>query len=162
MFSPSDEDYLYYDVDRTLGDDPGVYEHAFFACYKIPCKAIPVYPMIIRVSPPSNIRLPNSITLKNGNLESHIILEGRICDAELLLNSEDGSLLSTTDQSFFHISHDFNDFAVNESVLQQTLCLRITAVCGAVTSKGISCKNKTKHRTEKCHFHRSQCEIIGP
>lgn len=128
MFSPSDQDYLYYDMDRTLGDDPGVYEHAFFACYEIPCKAIPVNPMIIRVSPTSNIHLPTSITLKNGNLESHIILEGRICDAELLLNSGDGSLLSIT-EPYFHISHDSNDFAVDESVLQQKLCLRITAVC---------------------------------
>jgi hypothetical protein len=37
---------------------------------------IPVNPMIIRVSPTSNTSLPNSITLKNGNLESCIIWKG--------------------------------------------------------------------------------------
>ena len=149
----SDDDTLYYDIHGQFGEEPWKYEKAVREQYSLDCIASKVNPVIVRFHPSDN--LPKVVTLCIDGISTSIVFEGTILDCEFDLNDGDGvDVTCDSGKVMFHLRDDIKDFLVAERLIAEKLHISLTISCGHATQRGQPCKNKTKHESKRCHYHR--------
>jgi hypothetical protein len=152
-----EKDVLYYDKTYGLGHNPTTYENILNKQHGILSSAWVINPMIVRVNFASNLPPLISLTDENGRTTT-LNREGVVSDSELMVNDKDGyllkSLVSPKSVILLHVANDYNDFEADIRKVNEALNFTESHLCGEITKKGSRCRNKTKHSSKKCHYHR--------
>jgi len=152
-------DILYCDRNYGLGRDPLVYESSLLKQYKIQSLVNSVNPMVARLHFSPN--LPSSISLKDdeGNTTT-LFKAGPVSHSELVVNDKDGHLQRAQSSHKLvikvHFGNDKNEFEAKIVDVTKVIDFKNSHLCGEMTKIGKLCRNKTKHESKKCHYHRVQ------
>jgi hypothetical protein len=143
------------------------YKRAFIEAYHAPCLTTQANSVLLRCH--NGAIVSNTLELYlNGEIR---ILKAQLVDnVDIIFNDLDGNDLFVKNKSNVNVhvgDDDFEedtkmvsnkisvsiDFITREETLQAVNII-VTQVCGEATRRGTSCKNRTKHQSGKCHYHR--------
>lgn len=78
---------------------------------------------------------------------------GSVSDVEIIVNNDLGDLCKVDKDSEVLMQIGSQCVHVEESKLEAIL-IAVVKCCGQITKRNVACKNRTKHKSGKCHFHR--------
>jgi hypothetical protein len=156
IYDSRDDDDLFLDYSPDPWNE-SCYSSAFNHQFKLNCLVGKVNPVCLR----SHVGIVKDETLSliwNG--ETKILKRNRVVNIDLIVNNENGCDVPIKDKSKVELyiapmnsSENPTKFFSQEEKLIG-INIRITQLCGEITARKIPCKNRTKHPSGKCHYHR--------